>query len=190
MEKYFAWFQGFIQGMSFQNFWDSFHVLEWFLAGFLLLGVAYGMKRGFLRVLVELLEFMMIIFLVMANHQWLSTEFLSKIPKLSWEIALPIAYFLVLSVVWASIIVLDQTLGKWIQAKTASGLKVAGGVILGPVYFYLIFGAIAKGLSLIPHAWMKALFITGHPTWATSVVQAPQRIYDVLMKIFGILLTS
>lgn len=188
MEKLTAWMSGFFRQLSYQLDFSLFHFFDWFFLLFLVLGIVYGIKRGFLRGTVEFLEFFVVIFAVVGNYDWLSLQLTRWFSKLPLTAAKPICFFLILSTVWASVIVIDQNLKNLVQAKTFPPLRVVGGVMIGGIYFFFIFSLICKGLSLIPYEPISKLFNVGNTRFGHDLVQVPMDIYATVMKKVSLLI--
>lgn len=182
MEKITAWMSGFFQQINYKIDFSLFHIFDWFFLFFLLLGMMYGTKRGFLRTTVELFEFFVVIFTVVGNYEWFSLQIVHWFGKFSITLAKPVAYFLILSTVWASVIVIDQNLKNLIQAKTFPPLRAIGGAIVGAVYFFFMFSLISKGLSLIPNESISRLFNVGNTRFGDTLAEFPLNIYAATMK--------
>ncbi len=185
MEKIAAWFDGLGHQFNWKFDFSLLHPFDYFFLTFLLLGLIYGIKRGFLRTTVELFEFFIVIFAVVGNYDWLSANLVHWLQKLPESVAKPTAYFLILSLVWAAVIVIDQNLKQLIQAKTFPPLKIFGGAILGVLYFLLIFALISKGLSLMPQDSISRLFNVGNTRFGSALSDIPLDLYAAIMKKLG-----
>jgi uncharacterized membrane protein len=184
MKEAMAGFVKFIGSVPWTQGLMGLHYFNWFLVFFLVLGLFYGMKKGMLRIGVEIIEFALVIFFVMGNYVWLCHELMGYCSRLSEKLAMPFAFFLIFSIVWAAVMVVDQTMQKWVQAKTATLLRVGVGAIFGVFYFFLIFSMVCTGLSLLPSKKIHSLFQIGNNRFGAMVATATPEMYDLMSKKF------
>ncbi|MSR77328.1 MAG: CvpA family protein [Candidatus Omnitrophica bacterium] len=188
MGKMMEWVHGFIGLINWKLTFSLFHSFDWFFLAFLVSGIIYGSKRGFLRSAVELAEFLLVIFAVVGNYSWLGFKLTHWIPMFQESVTKPAAYFLILATVWAAVMVIDQNLKQLIQAKTFPPLKIIGGAILGLIFFLLIFALISKGLSMMPQDSVSQLFEERKTYFGKRLAGIPVDFYATVMKKLGALL--
>ncbi len=186
------WFESFFKALTFNDKFNGFHVYDMIFLLFLLIGMIYGIRKGFLRAMMEFLQFLVVMFFTLDNYEWLAqwlmtTSHKIKIPE---SLALTVSYFFVMSVVWAAIIVLDTTFRKWIQSKTQPALRATGGAFFGIAYFFFVFALISTGLSLVPQPDLHQIFILGSSRFGPSLSTAAPELYQIASLKLGALLAA
>lgn len=185
------WAQQIFYSPAFRNL-QSLHAFDLIFIAFLLIGVLYGMKRGFLRMIIENLEFCAVIFFTMDNYEWLALWITQNFRKASIpeSLALGTAFFFLLTWVWAAVLVIDLYFKQWVVAKTQPVLRIAGGAILGSLYFFLIFVMVSKGLYLIPNPEVQHVFWAGHSHYGPDLVNVIPDLYRLVTIKLRALLTA
>ncbi len=162
MDAIFSWFQDFFQAIFVKSAIARFEWLDWLTGVFILVGVVYGMRKGLMREIVEILEMILIVVLVLIYHKPLLHIFdvyLSFIPHVS---APAVSFILLGGAVWGVVAFLDGHVRKWIQAQVPPILKAGGGALLGAVHFLLIWSFISQGILLLPVAKLRRSYDSGH----------------------------
>ena len=190
MEVIISWVKELIQTTKLKLFFAQFDLLDVYVLLFILMGFVYGMKKGFLRMIIELLEMLILMCFVIGNYQSFTQILRGVIMKLPEAVALPISYFFILSVIWASILILDSIARKWIHAETIVPLRVIGGGGLGMLYFFLIFSFLSKGLSLLPIQSVEKLYSLDQSSMGPYLVNLPGKIHAYIIHIFVTLLSG
>ncbi len=192
MKDFFIWAKGFFQGLALHNDLQSLHLFDLTFVLFLFLGMIYGMKRGFLRMMVETLEFCAVIFFTMDNYEWLALWMTQHFRKISMpeSLALGTAFFFLLTSVWAAVMVVDLYLKEWVSAKTQPILRVIGGGIFGIINFFLIFSMVCKGLFLIPNPEVQHVFWVGHSHFGPDLANVISDVYRLLTLKLRAVLTA
>ena len=138
------------QGMFWRSLLESFHWVDWFTVAFVLVGLVYGIRKGLMRELVEVLELILIIFLVYNYKEFFLGFLKSLFPSLSNRFLEPAVFILVALAFWFLVAFLDGYLQKVEHSQVTKGIKVIGGGLTGIFHFLIIWSLISQVLMLLP----------------------------------------
>jgi hypothetical protein len=167
------WFKDFFSKIFEGMFWSSLlsriDWVDWFTIGFLLLGIVYGSRKGLMRILVETLELILIVYLVFAYKGILLGFVKFLLPKLSDRMLEPPVLILSAMVFWFVVAFIDKYLQKMVSAKTEPVLKMAGGAVFGALQFLIIWSFISHVLIIMPVFSMGRAYETGSSLTGSQV---------------------
>lgn len=150
------------QAIFWQNVINHIHWLDWITAAFVIFGVMYGVKKGFFREVVEILEMIIIIFLTHLYYPILLSFLTSYIPKMTPHSLAPAAFILTGLAAWFVVSFFDRPLQKWVHSKLPNFLRISGGVVGGIFHFLILWSFISQAILLMPIKTFPRLYESGH----------------------------
>ena len=179
IEKTTEFLSRIFEGFFWKTLLSQVNWVDWFTLGFIILGVVYGSRKGFMREIVEILELFLVIFLSYDYKGFLFSFLRSLFPKMTSRMLEPTV--LMLSFIFFALLIafIDRYLQKIAHAQTAAPLKIIGGGLLGAMQFMLVWSLISQVLILAPYihvakAYEKENSVSGKniETMAPAVYQA------------------
>jgi len=120
--------------------------IDWLACLFVLAGLIYGIRKGFMSILGRILQLMVVVTLTLEFYGKLNAlvkPYLGNIPP---ETAKPIAFVAAGIVFWLLVGLIAKYLAKIISAQTSSLLKILGGALGGAFYGFLLLSFISQAL--------------------------------------------
>lgn len=183
MEAVTLWFHKFLNHPRWQAMMSRWGFLDAFVLIFLLLGILYGIKKGLLRICVEILQLIFIFWLVYGNYKTVSHLVKHNLPLFPWNSADALSYFFLLAAVWAAVLMIDGSLQKWVRADTWAPLRAAGGAVFGLLHIGLVLSMLVNGLMLLPIKPLREFFGYGDSNAAPFVLRLAPEIYEYILRI-------
>jgi uncharacterized membrane protein required for colicin V production len=168
------------EGMFWSTLISHLQWVDWFTFGFIILGMAYGSKKGLMRELVELLELVFLIFLVFTYQKVTLAFFKNVMPSFTNRMLEPVVIISLGLIFWFLILFVDRFLQKAIHAKVASVLKVIGGIIVGVVHFVVFWSLISHILIALPIGKMAQAYESGGSVTGEKVKNIAPAIYQFI----------
>lgn len=157
--------------------------VDWFTAGFIILGLAYGSRKGLMRELVEVLELALIIFLSFTYREVFVSFLKSILPSFTNRMLEPLVLIMTLLIFWVLIAFIDRYLQKTIHAKTSSGLKGIGGAFVGAFHFLLIWSLISQIIIATPYFNLSQQYDKGNSVTGEKVRDFAPAVHIVINAI-------
>ena len=180
------WIQDFVNKIFQIVFWKTLlskiNWIDWITVAFVLLGIVYGIRKGFLRMIAEILEFMVILYVTFFCQKPLA-DFLSNTASLlTPRAAEPVAFIVIALPIWFLIAVLDRHMQKWVHGKLTGIARGLGGAFLGGFYFILIWSFISQAVILYPYGGLSKLYKTGGSVTGTKIKALAPVLYSIVMN--------
>ena len=175
-------FRKIYEGIMWRTLLAQFDWVDWFTVGFVILGIAYGSRKGFMREIVEITELLLVIFLAYTYKEIFFSFLKTILPSFTNRILEPVVLSVSLTLFWFLVAFLDGHLQKVIHAKTLPGLKVTGGAFLGILHFLLIWSLISQILIVMPYLKFSKMYEKGNSVSGQSIKEFIPFIYDVLTQ--------
>lgn len=153
-----GWWHKLVQSVVWRSFFSQFHWLDWVLLAILVIGLVYGIKKGFWSTLFDVFGNLLIILFTFRYVDivggWIA-HYLSFLPL---AIIPVLAYTCWLVLVWLVTSWIVKRLKKMFTAKTSPLIRILGGAILGGTYFFLTASILCQGILLSPWPGAKEVF--------------------------------
>lgn len=166
----------FLKPYIWQNLYKSMQGPDWFTVLFVIVGIFYGMRKGLMRELVEIFEFVVIIFLTFAYLE-IVVSILSNSLSIPSEKLAPVAFVLGAWVIWMAVAYLDKTLQKLLVSKLPEFIKTLGGTALGVIHLLLIWSFLSQAIILIPSEKTKEVYAEKKSLTGAKVRDLAPRVY-------------
>jgi hypothetical protein len=180
MDWFTEFFSKIFEGMFWSSLLSKIHWVDWFTVGFGMLGIVYGSRKGLMRILVEILELVLIVYLVFAYKGILLGFIKYLLPKLTERTLEPPVLILSAMVFWFVVAFLDKHLQKLVSAKTEPVLKMTGGAVFGAVQFLIIWSFISHVLIIMPVFSLARAYEPGNSLTGKQVKGIAPFIYGML----------
>ena len=155
--------------------------LDWFAAVLLVIGFLYGMKRGFIREIIEILETCVLI-IVVFHFKTDVTAFLQLRAGIPAEFASPVAFLALAIPTWWIIHWIDYRLSKLMHSKLTPLIKVVGGMVLGIVHVSLLLSFVSQVIILIPVQSLRRVFSEGASIAGPMLTNLAPSVYEAVSK--------
>ena len=136
------WLSEFWSRMKTDIAWDTIKAqispVDWVYLVLILVAVFYGAKRGLMRIIAEILETIVVIVLTFSIYKKAAYFMNAVIPGLKMSLAIPIAYFVVLSLIFLMVSIIDSYLKKTMHTQLLAPIRILGGAALGFIHGVLI----------------------------------------------------
>lgn len=164
------------QSWFWQYFFSHFGWVDWVLSVFLVLGLILGLKHGVSQEIPRLVEILISLYVSFEFHSFF-TEWLTRETPLPESYARPLTFALLSFLSWLALRLLFEILGKLVQLQVATPFQIVGGLLVGPVRFFLIFGLVSCALILLPLDWIHRSYQV--QSWSgQALTQVPPQIHD------------
>ena len=161
MEKLHQLFLKLMDEMFWRALLSHIQWVDWITFGFLLAGFVFGMRKGFLREVAELLEVGIILTVTFIFQPMVLSFMTVYMPSFSQKTMAPAAFILTALCVWFVTSVIDKYFQQWIHGKLTGFLKTAGGGIVGVVHAFLIWSFISQAVVLMPLRAARQFYESG-----------------------------
>lgn len=163
-----------------QNLLKSFAWVDYIAVTLVLLGLLYGLRKGLMRMLAEVLELVAVIVIAMHLYPKVTYYLTQTIDQLPRTAAEPLAYIVTFSLVWVLVTILDSYLKRLIKTELFWPLKFLGGGFLGVVSAIFVLGILMKAISFFPLPASKKVFEKGRSAFGAQMVQIPHKTYKIV----------
>ncbi len=180
MEKIQQLFAKILDIVFWQTLISHFRWVDWVTVGFIVIGLLYGMRKGLMREIVEILEMILILAVTFACQPMVVSFFKSYLSSVSEKSLAPIAFMVTALCAWFVVSVIDKYAQKWVHAKLAGFVKVAGGGALGVVHFFLIWSFVSQAILLMPIRGAHQIYDAGNSSTGTRVKSFAPAIYQAI----------
>ena len=178
------WFHHFIENIFQGIFWRTllarFQWVDWFTMAFGLIGMIYGMRRGLMREIIEILELVIIIFLIFTYSPTTTALFDTYLPQMTHRAIQPLGFILTTAFFWFAIAFIDGYLRKAVHAKMTGLVRTAGGALFGALHFIIIWSVISQALILMPMPYLTKLYEPGNSVSGEKIKNLAPKIHDML----------
>lgn len=177
MDKIQQWISKIFDMVFWQTVLSHFQWVDWVTTAFLVMGLIYGMRKGLMRELVEILELVLILAVTLACQKPVTAFFKVYLPSFSEKTIAPAAFMVTALCAWFVVSVIDKYMQKWVHAKISGFLKVAGGGILGALHFFLVWSFVSQAILLMPVRGAQTIYDAGNSTTGVYVKQLAPAVY-------------
>lgn len=164
---------------TWRHLYKSMQGPDWFTVLFVILGIFYGMRKGLMRELVEIFEFIIIIFLTFTYLE-VAKNILSNHLSISPEKLAPVAFVLGAWVLWMAVAYLDKALQKLFVSKLPEFIKTLGGAALGVIHLLLIWSFLSQAMILIPSGKTKEVYAEKKSLTGAKVRDLAPQVYQTI----------
>lgn len=182
IDWFFSWVDRFLQSFVWESILSNFKWVDWLTILVLILGLIYGIKKGLLREIVEILEAVFIIFIVFSQYKKVAFflgEYFSFVP----QGFTPLAAFTVLTLpLWILVAFLDGRLTRLFHTKTIGPIRIIGGALLGCFHLLLLWSFISQPLLMMPFPRVRRVYEEGSSYTGDKVRKFAPRVYVSLTE--------
>ena len=182
MEGFFSLIDKLLQSFIWKSVLSHFQWVDWFTIVFILVGIIYGAKTGFFRVLVEILEMFGIIFLVL-RYQPPFYKYISRLFTSAPQNILRVGSFLLISIgLFVAMRIVDKRLSQLFHTKLANPFRNVGGAVLGIFYALLIWSFFSQALLLGGSLKIKKIYESGNSVSGYKVKILAPALYNTVTR--------
>lgn len=157
----FNWFDQLAQSIVWKSFLGHFQWIDWLALFFVIGGVIYGIRKGLMGEVAEIVELTIVICLVHGNYEKLIFFLDKNFGQLPSE-SLPVISFIVTAtLVWFVVAYIASRLKSLVHTETSTFLRMLGGALFGAVHFILLLSFLLQALYLMPLRATKKIFELG-----------------------------
>ncbi len=161
LEKIFSWYDHFIQSMVWQAVIDRFHWIDWCTVVFLVIGLIYGFRNGFMGEIAEVLELLVINFLVFKYSEKVAVFLYTNVRRVPQKSVDALSFILTAAVVWFAVVLVVRLMKKVVHADVAKPLRYIGGMIMGAFHLVLLLSFLCQALIRMPVHTIQQEFAEG-----------------------------
>ena len=187
MEWFFGWWDKLVQSVFWQSLTSNFQWVDWFTLIFLLAGIVYGLKNGVMAEIGEIIEIMIVIFVVHTYFERVSTVLLNYAPPFLKEYYKPASYIILGVFTWVIIGTMVRILKKLVHTQTAPLLRYAGGMVLGGLHLLIIWSFISQAILLFNLPTANKVYHEGGSYSGYFISQIAPDIYKMFARPAGLL---
>lgn len=184
MEWFFNIIDAIVRNQVIASLFRGFSWVDWVTILFVLIGLIYGLKQGFFRVVAVALESCFVLWIVFALERKFAAVLTANLAFLKEASVRPFAYLLLLIVVSIGAIVIDEKLRGTFHTKLASPLKYTGGAIMGILLLLLYWSLISKFLMLLPVSRLHKPYSEGGSKSGYYVLAMAPKVYKFINAPF------
>ena len=161
----------------------QFSWVDWLIFGSLLLGFLYGVVKGFMREIAEILETAGLIFLVLEFQPRL-IRWISPSAGQSLTPFIPLLSFVAVFAVFAfAISFVDGFLRPILKTTLLTPLRLLGGALLGAVHGLLFAALLLSGLTYVPVPRIQADLSPGHSLFGPRAMEVVPRVHHLVSQV-------
>jgi len=187
MEWLFSWFDQVVRLLVMYSLWEKFEWVDGFALIFLVLGILYGLQNGLFRELAEILQILIVIYLVLEYWDKVKRLLLEYVKFLPEEAVNPAAFILTAVAVWVLAAVILRFFDRFFHAKTSRSMRLLGGGILGGIHLLIIFSFISQGIMKMPFKRTVKVYEAGNSYTGYYLANLAPKIHQMFaqpLKIF------
>lgn len=154
--------------------------LDWVALTIFILGLLYGIRKGMMRMLAEIVEMTFVIYMTMEIYPKVAYYLVNNISNLSTKIATPISFLVTLCLAWVFTAIIDGYLRKLLQTQLIFPVKLLGGAILGCLGSLLVLGIFVQIINLMPVAHWKKPFQSGYSVTGKYLLGVLPRTHEIV----------
>ncbi len=182
MDWFFSLIDKIIEARIWHVLFSHFHVVDWFTAALLIIGVIYGLKQGFLRMVFLTLETVLVVWLVFSFEKKFSGLLQTNLSFIKAATARPVSFMALGITFWMLVMYLDGRAKTLFHTKLTGPIKYVGGFIMGGVFMLLIWSMIAQVLMLLPFQKIHRPFNEGGSRTGAQVYSIAPTVYKAISK--------
>jgi|GEM_PF-1399362 len=149
-ESFFQWFDVAVQKLMTGMFLDSIAWVDWLAFLFLFLGILYGVQNGFLAEIAEILQIMVVIFIVIHCYPYVELFMHNHLRQLPKDSRAAIAYVLTAATIWGLAALIFKYARNFFHTDLTKPLRLIGGGFLGGIHLIIIFSFLLQAVTLMP----------------------------------------
>ena len=180
VDWFFNGFDHLMQSYLWKSILAHFEWIDWATLLFLFLGIVFGIKNGLLRVLVEIIELLVVIYLVFKFYKLVGVTIQTILPKIPVSTIDFMGFFLTMIVTWGAMAFIDSILRKLINTQLFAPLRIIGGALAGGFYLILVLSFFAQAAVRIPHRPLTRVFDPGNSYTGHYLVRVIPKVYKVI----------
>jgi len=178
----FSWFDQLAESLVWNAILSQLKWVDWFAGLFLVLGIIYGIKNGFMAEIAEIMELTVVIFFVFEYDDWLAVLLKNHVKWLPGD-SVPVTSFILLAAaVWLTVGLTVRYLKKLVHAEVVKSIKMIGGAVLGGFHLLLIFSFISQAIILLPSAKLRKVYEQGVSYSGYMIAQLAPTVHKVLAE--------
>lgn len=158
--------------------------VDWITVACLVVGAVYGLRKGLLRMFVEIAELLIIIYLIIEYGDMVGEKISAFFPKLSlWiiQVFVMTAGCILLGLV---VSLIDKVFQKWVHANLVTPLKMIGGALCGCFYFLLIWSLCVHIMLIPPQGQqIRTQYVPPASKTGTTVIKIVPESYRVISEV-------
>ncbi len=188
MEWFFSIFDKIAASYIWKTLFSHFGWVDWFTAGMIIIGLVYGSQNGMMREVVEIMETIVLVFIVLHYYPELVKMMQLHFNKLPPAATAVFVYILISAAVWTVIYFIDKHFRKLVKAEAPKLIKVGGGALLGMTHTVILWSFLSQMIVMTPARPVRRAYEKGNSVTGHAVLTLAPRIHDFLadpMKAMG-----
>lgn len=186
MEWLFQSFERIAQSFIWKSFLSQFEWIDWVAALFLLIGLIYGIQNGLMGEIAEILELIVMIFVVHRYYEKVSLFLTENIKQLPDASVPAMSFILVTAAVWIVMRFVMRRVRKLVHSQMSVVLRSLGGALFGCVHLFLLLSFLCQALVLLPYKPIKRVFEEGNSFTGYYLGKLSPRVHDVIASPMAI----
>lgn len=185
MDWFFSFLDHLQKTIVWQMVFSHFQWVDWFTLIFLLIGFFYGIRKGLMRELAEILEVVIVMFLAMKYAGPMENFIRDAVAFIPKDYAPGVAFILTTAGIGFLVLFIDRYLSKWFQAKAAGALRVVGGALLGLAHAMLFWSLMSHAILLLPLPKLKPIYESGKSYTGAAVKEIVPKVYNTVNGVLA-----
>ncbi len=181
MEWLFEIIDKLVQSAIWKTVLSQFEWVDWFTLALVIVGILYGAKRGLIREIVEILEMLLLLFIVYTFKEFLSGYLFTKV-GLTKQLSEPVAFLALTLPVWWVIHWIDHQFSKSFHTKLTGTIRVPGGMILGFAHILILWSFMSQIIIGIPIKSVQKVYQGKNSMTGPFVAQLAPTVYVAMTQ--------
>ncbi len=182
IDWFFSWTDRFLQSFIWRSVLSNFQWVDWVTILVLILGILYGIKKGLMRELAEILEAVFILFIVFSYYKKLAFFIRDYFPFIPDGFAPAVAFSVLIIPLWFAVAFIDGKLAQLFHTKTIGPVRIIGGGLLGCFHIFLLWSFISQPIILMPVYRIRRVYEDGNSYTGDKVRTFAPRVYATLSQ--------
>jgi uncharacterized membrane protein required for colicin V production len=160
---------------------QSFATSDWVFLFLILIGLAWGARKGFSDMFGKLLGIFLVSMLTLSFYPKVAKDFFSFFPA---RFAEATAFFILAVFLWISIAWCLNVSGKFLKIEAQGFLKTLGGTVFGVLRMLLLISFVAQFLLFLPFEFVQKAFQPGRTYSGYSISRVVPDLHALVLTPF------
>ncbi len=167
-----------------QSVFSHFTWLDWLAVIFVVVGIFYGMRKGFMPMLGEIIQLMIVLTITLEFYDRIIELIKTYVDILPEDTLKPASFVVTGLLTWLVCDFILKFLGKLLSAQTSAPLKLLGGAVGGAFYLWLFLSFISQAIILSSWDSIKTIYEKGNSYVGVPLAETAPRIHSLLTRPF------
>lgn len=182
LDWFFNFFDRIAQSMIWKSIFTHLNWVDGFAVLFVIAGIVYGLRNGFMGELAEILEICIVI--TLTHEFYVKLDYLLRrlFTRLPEDPIAAVSFILTGSAAWFVVGFVAARLKKLVHTKMTPLLHMSGGAVLGAVHLLLIFSFISQAVILMPIGLLRRGYEPENSTFGRVIARLSPRVHHVVTQ--------